>query len=181
MYNIKNGDILLSYDSDRFPSRLINTLLKPYSQRPELDISHVAIVVEDKVLEALMSGVTYTKIDDFFKRNEQVIILRPQPIVSIPKFIKSVKKWKGKKYGWIQIFLNLCIWFINLPFRLFKKDIRKFLKKDFDPNVICSELAAIGLEEQGLYVIKTIKSHNILPTDLIKCPFYDVVEIKEKK
>jgi hypothetical protein len=171
---LQEGDVIVSYDGN-FISTIINNLTNTHKHKA----GHVAFIIDGKILESTGEGVHFSELNiDWFSKYKEITILKPSDKIDINKFIKDVKKYIGKPYGFWQIFVDLWVFIWN---KITKKDNRKNLgESDPSRGIVCSELGSKALKKQGLHVRPGISPAYTSPSDYLFSDLF-IITIHIKK
>lgn len=128
---------------------------------------HVALALNSQIIiEADWDGVVTISKDTFFNRYDRWKILRPfENIIDTNKLVKDAKSYIGAKYGFLQLFVDF--WYVIVN-KITGTEHRRGVKTDMS-GVVCSELVAKCLKEQGLWVVDGIEPPLIEPEEFARC------------
>ena len=151
--NIKNGDVLLSFNRKSFVSDAIADLTNS-------KFSHSFLYIgKDKIVESGKKGVVIDSLDQYLNYDKYYLALsRPVDDEKLAKELVNFCLSKvGIRYAYLQI-----AWLGLLYFLKINKSKRLYV--DF-PGIICSELIAMGMEHIKRYPFAPKIPAHVTPED----------------
>lgn len=138
--SLNKGDIILSKNLNNpievFICKAVEDSRWPHCR---LYIGH------GKSVESTVGGVQVKDTNEYIDTDEMLIV-RPPEYIDKNKLVKDCMMYLGLGYSYIQFLRSGNLFLIK---RLIKKDLRKYFKINIDKNVVCCELIAYGLLNQG--------------------------------
>ncbi|NYT13266.1 MAG: hypothetical protein GKC01_02010 [Candidatus Methanofastidiosa archaeon] len=138
--SLEKGDIILSRN-EKSPIESIICKAVPDARWPHCRL----YMGYEKSVESTVGGVQVKEVKDYLDTDD-LMIVRPPDYIDKDKLVKDCMMYLGLGYSYIQFLRTGNLFLIK---RLIKKDLRKYFRIDIDKNVVCCELIAYGLLEQG--------------------------------
>lgn len=138
--SLEKGDIILSRN-EKSPIESIICKAVPDARWPHCRL----YIGYGKSVESTVGGVQVKEVMDYLDTDD-LMIVRPPDYMDKDKLVKDCMMYLGLGYSYIQFLRTGNLFLIK---RLIKKDLRKYFRIDIDKNVVCCELIAYGLLEQG--------------------------------
>jgi len=152
--NIQPGDILLT----RGLHSPISTVIAGITRS---NWSHTVLYIgENKLIDAIWSGVKIRPLDDYFNGQYSIGLFRyitPLTEEQQIQVVLSARKFAGLQYGWGQLAWQLVL-------RLLGKNEDPDWGLNIKPGVICSEMVAKAYQKIGI-MFKCLPPYQMEPVD----------------